>query len=389
MAGQGYAPVRSPHHSASYRQPRRQPPRHSTDILTPTQVANADDNDHLSSAPIPNSPPPSFRSNDSSPRNSHAAHRRTPSNPRDDLADAFDGSGSDTEEENDGDDRQRLMRGTPSATAASGSVTPSSAEAQTDGAIQLTETSQVARPVGQAPIQGRVYGGGSGDGVFANLSAKPERAEKLVEEFPPVSTLYPSLIFCSNILTYLKTYEAAAADAAPPYWETTILTPGSYDPNEVYIDGLPVGSFFSFIWNATISMSFQLVGFLLTYLLHTTHAAKNGSRAGLGVTLIQYGWYLRNTEDIVPGGEVTPENPDGHEWDASKGEFSDGGGEGDGGISGQEWMAYALMVLGWFMLIRSIGEYVRARRTEQLILQAPDRGLGVPIIAEGEGERAV
>lgn len=33
---------------------------------------------------------------------------------------------------------------------------------------------------------GRVYGGGSGsDGVFANLSAKPESGEKL-EEHPPV-----------------------------------------------------------------------------------------------------------------------------------------------------------------------------------------------------------
>jgi len=30
-------------------------------------------------------------------------------------------------------------------------------------------------------------------------------------------------------------------------------------------------------------------GFILTYILHTTHAAKNGSRAGLGVTLIQLG----------------------------------------------------------------------------------------------------
>jgi hypothetical protein len=30
-------------------------------------------------------------------------------------------------------------------------------------------------------------------------------------------------------------------------------------------------------------------GFLLTYVLHTTHAAKNGSRAGLGITLIQLG----------------------------------------------------------------------------------------------------
>lgn len=192
MAGQGYVPVRLPSHCNPQHQSRRQP-RHSADILTTRQVANEDSVDHLSSAPIPNSPPPSFKSNDSSPRTSHQAHghRRTPSRPQDDLADAFDGPGSDTEDENDGDDRQRLMRGTPSATAASGSATPGNGEAQADGAIQLTDTPQVARPVGQAPVQGRVYGGGSGDGVFANLSAKPERGEKLIEEFPPVSI--PSL----------------------------------------------------------------------------------------------------------------------------------------------------------------------------------------------------
>jgi hypothetical protein len=39
-------------------------------------------------------------------------------------------------------------------------------------------------------------------------------------------------------------------------------------------------------------VSFQFIGFLLTYLLHTTHAARLGSRAGLGVTLIQYGFAL-------------------------------------------------------------------------------------------------
>lgn len=42
-----------------------------------------------------------------------------------------------------------------------------------------------------------------------------------------------------------------------------------------------------------VSVAFNFLGFVLTYLLHTTHAAKFGSRAGLGVTLIQYGWALR------------------------------------------------------------------------------------------------
>ena len=55
---------------------------------------------------IPSSPPPSFRSRASSP----TRHPRTVDQ---NLADTFDADGSDSDEENDGDDRQRLMRGTP------------------------------------------------------------------------------------------------------------------------------------------------------------------------------------------------------------------------------------------------------------------------------------
>ena len=67
------------------------------------------------------------------------------------------------------------------------------------------------------------------------------------------------------------------------------------------IDALPTGSLFSFLWNMLVSISFQFVGFLLTYLLHTTHAARFGSRAGLGVTLIQYGFALRSRMDSTDG----------------------------------------------------------------------------------------
>jgi hypothetical protein len=133
-----------------------------------------------------------------------------------------------------------------------------------------------------------------------------------------------------------------------------------------------------------ISMSFQLVGFLLTYLLHTTHAAKNGSRAGLGVTLIQYGFYMKGATDEdspVPGDSSgnAPQNPDGHDFEAGEG----------GGIPGTEWAAYALMVVGWFILIRAISDFLRARRHEQLVLQSPDRGLGTPVVAEGEADATV
>jgi hypothetical protein len=64
----------------------------------------------------------------------------------------------------------------------------------------------------------------------------------------------------------------------------------------ILVEGLPVGNIFSFLWNMTVSASFQFVGFMLTYLLHTTHAAKDGSRAGLGISLIQYGFYVRSSK---------------------------------------------------------------------------------------------
>ncbi|KAL9096416.1 MAG: hypothetical protein Q9165_001413 [Trypethelium subeluteriae] len=335
---------------------------------------------------IPNSPPPSFRSRASSPqsrRHSISSHDPLRSEAERTLADTFDvPSDDDSDDENEnGDDRQRLMRGNPSATG--------SGEAEDEdvrpGQIQrrVTELPTFVPPP-TSGANGPVYGGGNNvhDGVFANLSAKPTRGEEL-DEKPP-------------------TYEQAAADATPPYWETTILAPGMVS-DEVFVDGLPVGSVFSFVWNGMISMSFQLVGFLLTYLLHTTHAAKNGSRAGLGITLVQYGFTMKgassgpspNPGDPAnggqPGGDFGGAPPDPNSHDFNPGDVGPDGtmpaGEvssGLGGISSNDWMAYALMVVGWFILIRAVSDFLRARRHEQLVLQSPDRGLSTPVVAEGE-----
>jgi hypothetical protein len=102
-------------------------------------------------------------------------------------------------------------------------------------------------------------------------------------------------------------YASAQADAVPPYWETTTIhlpsgVSASSIPGEMIIEGLPTGTLFSFMWNMLVSISFQFVGFLLTFLLHTTHAAKFGSRAGLGVTLIQFGFAMRTRLEDVSGG---------------------------------------------------------------------------------------
>jgi len=122
-------------------------------------------------------------------------------------------------------------------------------------------------------------------------------------------------------------YASAQADAVPPYWETTTIhlpsgASASSVPGEMIIEGLATGTLFSFLWNMLVSISFQFVGFLLTFLLHTTHAAKYGSRAGLGVTLIQYGFALRTrAEDISNGsgyGSTEGSNSEGYSgWRAT------------------------------------------------------------------------
>lgn len=134
---------------------------------------------------IPASPPPSFRS-----RASSLAPRRTTLESQN-LADAFHADGSDSDEENDGDDRQRLMRGRPSVVAATEQLDHTNGDAPRPAVNR--RVTHLPPFVPQPTTNGRVYGGGSGsDGVFANLSAKPERGEKL-EEHPPVRPRSPNL----------------------------------------------------------------------------------------------------------------------------------------------------------------------------------------------------
>ena len=155
----------------------------STRLTSYLQVS-ANDEESPISPQIPTSPPPSFRSHASSPT-------RRPTAVDQNLADTFDADGSDSDGENDGDDRQRLMRGTPTSSSTeqlnADSRTPSETPRPPVIERRPTHLPEFAPP---RPT-GRIYGGGSGsDGVFANLSAKPEAGEK-TEEHPPVSKLGP------------------------------------------------------------------------------------------------------------------------------------------------------------------------------------------------------
>lgn len=313
----------------------------------------------------PASPPPSFRSRGSSPSSRRLLQEDLRHDDTDHaLADAFD-DGTESDTENNEESRQWLRRpeASRSTTEQYGVATPSTEPARIER--RITQIPAFTPPTTQSGTRS------TNDGVFANLSAKPTAGESL-DDKPP-------------------TYEQAAADATPPYWETTILAPGM-SSDDVYINGLPVGSVFSFIWNGMISMSFLFPGFLLTYLLHTTHAAKNGSLAGLGLTLVQYGFYMRGGKslDDTNSGQFagTPPDPNSHDFDPKNPTGNSAGDSSSGGFQSTDLISYGLMIVGWFILIRAVSGFLRARREEQLVLQSPSRGLNVPVVAEGEGERA-
>lgn len=131
--------------------------------------------------PIPNSPPPSFHSRRSS------RERNLRVDP--DLADAFESDGDESDDE--ADDRQRLVRG--SSSPVTGGVAGQSSLGQSQTTAQSSQPQTTPSHPGIASRIRGVFGGGiQSDGVFSNLTAKPERggaAEK--EELPPVCYIYP------------------------------------------------------------------------------------------------------------------------------------------------------------------------------------------------------
>ncbi|KAG0078348.1 hypothetical protein BGZ93_008556 [Podila epicladia] len=211
------------------------------------------------------------------------------------------------------------------------------------------------------------------DGVFANLSAKPElESQKDNEQSPP-------------------TYESAVQDVTPPYYELTVMSPSVFD-DETLVHGMPVGNFFQFLWNAAVAVSFQFIGVLLTYLLHNSHASKCGSMTGLGITLINFGIQMRGGLGAMLGYDTT-EPGTGHAGEVTKpgaggGSYMDdtgyigGSDQYDDGSSVQDidwlqsdieshWVSLLLMIAGWLVIIKALAEYAYAKRTELVISARP------------------
>ncbi|EIW82083.1 hypothetical protein CONPUDRAFT_42398, partial [Coniophora puteana RWD-64-598 SS2] len=227
-----------------------------------------------------------------------------------------------------------------------------------------------------------VIGGGTGnDGVFANVAAKPTTGVRVQDG----DNVY--MVPEESVRESPPSYAAAQADAAPPYFSNTVFAPfdtGSMSIGSVVVDNLPTGTLFVFMWNALISVSFQFIGFLLTYLMHTTHAGKFGSRAGLGVTMIQFGFGLRAQMEDAMAGEPGPT-----QWPSAAETMSFGtGAETEEYYQGlvnnstmtmsseigatdamvvsatTDWLSFFLMTVGWFILLTSALGFWRVKRWE-------------------------
>jgi hypothetical protein len=212
--------------------------------------------------------------------------------------------------------------------------------------------------------------GETNDGVFSNLTAKPS-------------------ITTTSVTDELPSYDDANHDPSPPYWETSVMS----EFDEIYIDGIPVGNIFNFLWSALVSMLFQFLGFVITYLLHTSHAAKNGSQVGLGLTIINLAFAslpvkIGKNEIDTTLGRIEPLDPtiidasvdsnimlgtvDGyHSSLSAHGEYSEK--NSDGLLKGTPLLAYFLFILGGFIILKAIYDYIKVKRLEYSILYPANR----------------
>ncbi|KAF9431739.1 hypothetical protein BGZ76_011754 [Entomortierella beljakovae] len=175
------------------------------------------------------------------------------------------------------------------------------------------------------------------DGVFSNLSAKPRVEKPYEEELPPA-------------------YKTAAMDVSPVYQET-MLPPGfSEDDDTLLVDGLPVGNYIGFVSNMTISVAFQFVGFFLTYLLHTSHSTKEGSKAGLGITFISMGYRMLT--------RTFNEDEDYSDQEDNTGYMGNTGNTSYTYSLDYDWLSYLFLFFGGIVVIQSVASYTRAKLQE-------------------------
>ncbi|KAG8865006.1 hypothetical protein FRC20_009992 [Serendipita sp. 405] len=267
-----------------------------------------------------------------------------------------------------------------------------------------------ARWTGRAADRGRPIGGGTNnDGVFANVSAKPTTTNSRPNGIGDLNSAEQggSSSGAHIVPEFAQkdtppSYAEAQMDAVPPYWDTTVLAPAGAG-DELIVEGLPPGHVFAFVTSFFISFSFQFIGFMLTSIMATTHAGKFGSRAGLGITLVQFGLYLRgNGRDLAAASNNVngwPSGVDPHPTFSSAQEADDyyanktieptptppdfpevpSLSSGDYALPSEvtlaaDWLSFFLMTVGWLLFLTSLLGFWRVKRWERSLRMSSSSG---------------
>ncbi|KAF9435186.1 hypothetical protein BGZ76_006748 [Entomortierella beljakovae] len=248
------------------------------------------------------------------------------------------------------------------------SSTPSSSTTTSNNVVSTSAESSIpASASGSSAPPRRLPHMLTSDGVFSNIPAKPQvdtSKQEDDEQYPPA-------------------YDSAVQDITPPYFEMTVSSP-SDDDDEILVNGLPVGNFFQFAWNVLVSVGFQFLGVMLTYLLHNSHASKAGSMVGLGITLLNFGLRMSGNlnsmlgDDTGGAGEVTQvDKPpfvddtgyiignSGYEADSAEMDWLEIDME-------NRYISLILIFAGWIIIVKALAEYATAKRTERFLRDQPE-----------------
>ncbi|KAG0299196.1 hypothetical protein BGZ98_010263, partial [Dissophora globulifera] len=144
------------------------------------------------------------------------------------------------------------------------------------------------------------------------------------------------------------------------------------------------------------SMSFQFVGFFLTYLLHTSHATKQGAKTGLGITFISMGFKVMNGELLMDdSGSVNPSTDPLEDSDtgyigntgpsyyydtSSSSSFSSS--MSIRSLTEYEWLSYLMVILGGLIIAHSLTEFAKVKRAETIQLASSAEALESTVPAD-------
>lgn len=198
---------------------------------------------------------------------------------------------------------------------------------------------------------------GGRDGVFSNMAAKPVPLDD-AGKMAPNAALSPNGPDSEPPQDLPPMYSEVLlaerpSEPVPPYAEETLVS-SIVENGDLLIDGLPVGTAAQFFVTLFISALFDFVGYFMTSILATSHASRQGSRAGLGATLIRIGLLLKYKSDQ----EEFPTGPGLSHHEVIRRQA--------------EWISVIFIAAGAFIMAKANGEFIRVCYLRRLLLSSPE-----------------